>query len=78
MTFANVMPWVLSAVGGIAVFLTLEKSPRGPMVLFFSQGLWLLWIFGTSDNYGMLPLTICYLLLSARGWYTWSVGERKE
>ncbi len=67
------MDWILSITTVIGMILIGYKSNKGHVVLILNQGLWA-WFAISTENHGLLPLTVILFFVYLRNWWVW----RKE
>ena len=65
------LPWTLSALTIIIIWLMGNKSLWGPRLGFFGQGLWI-WFAISSHNLGLLPSCVALLIVYGRAWRKWA------
>lgn len=64
------MTWVISAISIFTIFLYGYKTLWGPIIGFFSQGLWYYYLIST-DQYGLIPCTLGFGIVHSLNWYKW-------
>lgn len=66
----QLLTWIISLLTITAIELQIRKRWEGWLLSLFNQGLWLLFIAGTS-SWGLLPLCGVMILQASRGLIRW-------
>jgi hypothetical protein len=64
------MTWVISAISILTIVIYGRMTLWGPILGFFSQGLWY-WYLIDTKQWGLLPCTFGFGVAHAINWYKW-------
>lgn len=65
------LPWIMSLWSLTGSYLDGKKYKYSPLIKFFGQGLWLIWI-PLTGNWGFLPLAILLTVIYYRNHLLWT------
>lgn len=68
------LPWLLSALTLISLYLAGDRNPMGWLVGLINQALWLVWILLTQ-TWGLLPMNLTLWLVFTRNYFKWRSGD---
>lgn len=71
MSFVELLPWVLSLITIVQIWMTGNKHKRAWIVGLGNQALWLVWIVA-SQTWGLLPMNIALWIVFTRNHFKWN------
>lgn len=75
----NPLTWsiVLGSIGIVGILLAGSKNKFGWAIGFGAQFLWITYAI-TTEQYGFIPMSLCYGSVYARNFYRWRKDELRE
>ena len=64
------LPWTISAISISTIWIMGNKNKWGPVLGFFSQGLWY-WYLIETKQWGLIPCTMGFGFVHLRNWIKW-------
>lgn len=75
-TLATIMPFGISVLTGIHMYLVGNLWKYSWLYGIVMQGIWLIWVF-VSKQYGFLPLNVALIIIYTRNHMRWMKQEMR-